>query len=276
MRILGRTLICLFLLTLPAYAVPYSDILGPRGVYTLAEDLICEGDGPAITVKDGAVLDLGGHLVSRPLIGILLEGQGAVLKNGRVESSGPGENGIAVQVQGVGRHEIAGVQADALWFGFVILSDHNRLTENMSSADTPFSVGGRASLLRRNTGGSNGAFVVGGEGNWLIENASLDGHGHGFIVRGTRNRLVGNSTTSLGRDQHRRRSQPCASQPGLWRVSRKRGGESAHPEYRGRLGTDRSRHINRYPWRLYAQPLDRQHRRASGPAVHSRGTADRL
>jgi hypothetical protein len=44
--------------------------------------------GIALTVRDGALLDLGGHTVSARSTAVHLHGQGAVLQNGIVISSG--------------------------------------------------------------------------------------------------------------------------------------------------------------------------------------------
>ena len=70
-------------------AISCGATLGPGGTFILEADLDCGTVSPALTVRDGAHLDLGGHTISaagsvdQPII--LLDGHGAVVHHGIVE-----------------------------------------------------------------------------------------------------------------------------------------------------------------------------------------------
>ena len=197
MRSLNLAVLVYLTLTIPAWAVTCGDILGPGGMHILTADLICEGDDPALTVRDGAVLDLAGHLVKSPSLGILVEGQGATLQHGRVEVLEAGELAVGVQVQGVGRHQITGMIVNSGAAGFVVSSDHNRFTESVGAGDFGFLIEGHHNILRQNTGGGILGFGVFGDGNRLSENVTGNGPFTGFFVDGSRNILLGNITIAV-------------------------------------------------------------------------------
>jgi hypothetical protein len=191
------------------------DTLGPGGVFTLPADLVCDAIDIALTVRDGALLDLGGHTVSAWSTAVQLDGQGAVLQSGIVVSGG-----VAIRIAGHGWHTVRGIVTTpgSQDEGIVVVSDHNRLISNMSSSvTTGFRVQGNNNLLARNTGFGQGAFQVDGHQNLLVHNLSSttdvfvgfrisgnqnllvsnEGRGgeDGVEVMGDGNRLVGNSVT---------------------------------------------------------------------------------
>jgi len=196
MRTLSLTILTYLTLTSPLLAVTCGDILS-GGVHTLTADLICEGDGPALTVRDGAVLDLGGHMVQSAILVILVEGKGATLQHGIVENLLSGENGIAVQVQGAGGHTITGMNAWGIERGILVVSDHNRLTNNVGAGDFGFLIEGDANVLRRNTVAGSVGFGVFGDGNRLSENVTDNSPFTGFWVGGSQNILAGNRTMAV-------------------------------------------------------------------------------
>jgi Right handed beta helix region len=163
--------------------------LGPGGVFVLQADLLC---ATPLTVRDGARLDLGGHLVTGAPVAVLLEGRGAVLEHGRAESG----DIAGVRLAGAGGHTVRGVEAAVFspTFGFEVLSDDNRLLDNVGiSIGSGFWVVGHRNRLVRNTGGGQSGFYVLGQQNVLLSNVSLPGLvAFGFGIAGHQNRLLGN------------------------------------------------------------------------------------
>jgi hypothetical protein len=153
------------------HTIRCGDTLGPGGVFQLPADLDCGEVSPALTVRDGALLDLGGHTIraggqADDLV-IRLDGRGAVLQNGTVE--GP-ENGISLE--GHGGHTVRGVKVNTDGTsGLVVQSDHNRLLNNSAgSAIVGFAIGGRKNLLVNNLGLGQLGFAIGGDANLLFHN----------------------------------------------------------------------------------------------------------
>jgi parallel beta-helix repeat protein len=177
-----------------AGAVACGDVLGPGGTYVLEADLVCDtvpGVDIALTVIDGARLDLGDHTVSGQMTGVLLAGHGAVLERGIVVGHGTED----VLVAGVGGHTVRDVKTlGGGEDGIVMVSDHNRV---MGSQGLGFRFGlvvqGSHNLLDRNTGGGQAGFFVDGDENILRQNVSGTSLHNGMIVEGDGNRLTGNS-----------------------------------------------------------------------------------
>jgi hypothetical protein len=184
-------------------------------VFQLQADLDCGEESPALTVRDGAVLDLGGHTITSSGVTILLEGQKAGLQNGTVRSGD-----IGVSLEGGGRHIVRGVEvAFPHLEGFAVSSDHNRLLKNRATSDgagfriigrhnllannigdgqVGFEVNGDANLLFKNShtpGGVFSGFNIEGDHNLLVSNEALDGETQGFRIAGNGNTAVGNVAT---------------------------------------------------------------------------------
>jgi hypothetical protein len=193
------------------HTINCGDTLGPGGMFQLQADLDCGDVSPALTVRDGARLDLGGYTIRTIGLVILLDGQGAVLQNGIIRGS---EDGLSLE--GGGWHTVRGVEVDTEGEGGIsVRSDHNRLLSNTAdSAIVGIGIGGRHNLLANNIGfgqlafavggdtnllfhnitpsAIHDAFVIGGDDNLLVSNDATGGGDNGFIIRGNGNKLVGN------------------------------------------------------------------------------------
>jgi parallel beta-helix repeat protein len=162
----------------------------------LTADLVCEiPTEVAITIRDGAVLELNGHGVFGGDVGLLMEGRGAVARQGQV-----GGRNISIRVEGEGWHTVSGITTtgdpDS---GIVVTSDHNRLIENEARGISwGIIVEGHHNALRQNLGGGQGGFQVLGDGNRLRQNQASEGTFDGYLVSGHRNWLVRNG--ALGTD----------------------------------------------------------------------------
>jgi hypothetical protein len=93
----------------PAHAdgIQCGDVLGPGGRFELEHDLECGNFG--VTVRDGAILDLNGHIVAcRPGSAfrcVVLTGTGAQLRNG----AGQGGFHQSIVLEGTGGHTVRNV-----------------------------------------------------------------------------------------------------------------------------------------------------------------------
>jgi parallel beta-helix repeat protein len=186
-------IICILAGTLStAWAQPIScgATLGPGGVFVLQADLLC-ATPIGLTVRDGARLDLGGHLVGARTTAVLLEGRGAVLEHGRAAA-----DPVAVQLAGAGGHMVRGIETffGPNNIGFEVLSDDNRLLDNVGSGFVlGFWVEGDRNRLVRNTGGGQSGFYVLGQQNVLLGNVSVPGLiSFAFGIAGHQNRLLSN------------------------------------------------------------------------------------
>jgi hypothetical protein len=168
----------------PALAVECGDTITGRA--RLDRDLICTTD-PALTV-DGGVLKLGGftvvcdHPPPPPVppatgVGILLEGEGALLRNGAVTGCF-----VAVWVGGSGGHTVLDVTASAFNQGVFVEdeSDGNRLLHSH--------------ILR---GFEDAAVQVNGDNNLLSSNDVSGSNDQGFEINGNANRVVNNRISAV-------------------------------------------------------------------------------
>lgn len=164
----------------PAHAdvIQCGDVLGPGGRFELEHDLECNVH--AVTVRDGAILDLNGHIVECPngLGCIILTGTGAQLLNGAVR----GFFHQSIVLEGSGGHTVRNVTSTAVDHNILVRSDQNQLINVY--ADSGFSP----------------AFDIAGNHNRLIDNIA-----HCFIlatapgcilIEGDENRLINNFATS--------------------------------------------------------------------------------
>jgi hypothetical protein len=157
------------------------DVLGPGGRFELEHDLECPGPlQRAVTIRDGAILDLQGHIVtctSGAVDCIILTGTGAQLLNGAL---GPVFHNNIV-LEGDGGHTVRHVTSEAADGNIIVRSDHNQLI-NVYAAS-----------------GINPAFSIIGNHNRLQDNIALcsklafDGC---VAVLGHENLLINNFTTS--------------------------------------------------------------------------------
>jgi parallel beta-helix repeat protein len=182
------------------------DVLGPGGRFELEHDLECPR-GPAVTVRDGAILDLNGHLVQcGPVtIGcIVLTGVGAQLLNGAVRGA-LHEN---IVLEGTGGHTVRNVTSTFVDASIRVPSDNNRLINILadSSFNPAFIITGNHNLLSDNIARcfsmlfSGGCIAVTGNENRLIDNFATAtaeaGRGFGFRIIGNNNVLRRNRATS--------------------------------------------------------------------------------
>jgi parallel beta-helix repeat protein len=214
----------------PAHAhhIQCGDVLGPGGRFELEHDLDCPST--AVTVRDGAILDLNGHIVDcrLPVVRcIILTGTGAQLLNGAVQG------GIheSIVLEGEGWHTVRNVTSTApvdnntIVFSdhnqlinvlaessanpaFVILGNHNRLIDSIARCFELFAgflpciyVGGDENRLIDNFATSTTqspfsglpGFRITGNNNVLRGNRAIGNEGPGIVITGTGNRLQGNT-----------------------------------------------------------------------------------
>ena len=132
-----------------AHAISCGDTLGPGGSFQLQEDLDCSSPliPNALTVKDGAILDLNGHIVTcgRFSTGcIRLTGVGAQLLDGAVRGAFH-EN---LRIEGTG-HTVKNVTSGGTDFNVGVIGDNNRLVNVMavSGFNPAFSIVGNNNQL---------------------------------------------------------------------------------------------------------------------------------
>jgi len=165
----------------------------------LKEDLDCNVS-PALTVLDGAYLNLKGHtLTCGPGVsptGIQMEGQKASVTNGNIFECDRG-----VVLGGYGRHFVSRINyahsIPGTNYGFHVESDHNRLVLNSATAgDGCFEIEGDGNRLIRNLAfdGPGVGFWISpsGDNNQLIHNVAVSHYAQGFVVQGDANRLIKN------------------------------------------------------------------------------------
>jgi parallel beta-helix repeat protein len=182
----------------PALALECGDVV--TGFARLDRDLICTDD-PALTV-DGGLLDLAGftlvcdHPPPPPVppatsVGVLLEGQGARLRNGAVTGCF-----LAVQVAGDGGHTVRNLTASAAGRGVLVESDGNRLLHSRilrALDDAAVQVDGSDNLLRGNevAGAADQGFEINGSDNRVVDNR-IAAVAEGVQLLGERNHVLRN------------------------------------------------------------------------------------
>jgi parallel beta-helix repeat protein len=197
----------------PALAVECGDTI--TGFARLERDLICTTD-PALTV-DGGVLDLGGftivcdHPPPPPVppatgVGILLEGEGALLRNGAVTGCF-----LAVHVLGEGGHTVLDLTASAIDRGVFIESDGNRVLDShvlRALDDAAVQVDGAGNLLRGNVvagAGDRGIDVRGlvepTGAHFMAENLIVDGVDGIALLENSNGNLISRNTIYRNGDQ---------------------------------------------------------------------------
>jgi Right handed beta helix region len=188
----------------PALAVECGDVITRSA--RLDGDLICTTD-PALTV-DGGTLDLGrftvvcDHVPPMPSVGVLLDGNGARLRNGAVTGCV-----VAVWVGGSGGHVVRSVTASASNQGVFVESNGNHLLSShilRGLDDAAVQVNGSNNHLRFNdVAGSNGqGFEINGIANHVVDNR-ISAVAEGVQLEGDDNRVLRNQiigTTDRGVD----------------------------------------------------------------------------
>lgn len=199
----------------PADAVSCGDILGPGGNFQLLQNLDCSPGLQALTVKDGAILNLNGHIVTCQIPTfpcIVLSGTGAQLHDGVVRGA-VHENLFVI---GTG-HTVKNVTSVGLPFparvtdgNVVVFGDNNRLINVVAQSiiSSAFSILGNNNQLSDSIAQcadlTFGACIdIDGDKNRVIDNfvgpltsvpvdrAGLSIEGSYNVVR--RNRVIGNS-----------------------------------------------------------------------------------
>ena len=165
----------------------------------LKEDLDCDVS-PALTVLDGAQLNLKGHTLTcgpgLSPIGIQMEGQKASVTNGNILECDRG-----VVLGGYGRHSVSRIEyahsIPGTHVAFIVETDGNRLVHNSATAcDGCFEIGGDGNRLIRNLafdGPGVGFWIFStGENNVLLHNVAESQFAGGFLIQGDANKLVKN------------------------------------------------------------------------------------
>lgn len=189
-------------LTSPASSdaqVRCGDVIPAGANVVLQSNLECDDVDVAITVVGPAVLDLNGFAVScadrnanrdEVITGILLEGRGAVVRDGAVRRCRQ-----SVGLRGEGKHTVSNVTtAFASSDGVRAESDGNTIVDSSAffCDGAGFDIEGKANVLSGNvaTGNRNGFDV--GDRNRLRENTAASSDFAGFVVRSRRSVLKGN------------------------------------------------------------------------------------
>ena len=176
-----------------AGAVECGDVV--TGAEQLQEDLICTTD-PALTLSGGS-LNLRGFAVvcDGTVQGVVLDGEGARLRNGAVAGCE-----MAVSVEGDGRHAVANVtvsvedpdpEDDASAEGIRVSSDGNRVLGSrvlLGGANAIRVNGDRNQVLGNTVSGAERGVRVDGAANLIALNV-IGGVAEGIEVRGERNRI---------------------------------------------------------------------------------------
>jgi parallel beta-helix repeat protein len=169
--------------------------IGPGGIVKLTSNLNCVG-GPGLTVTGPATLNLNGHTVSGPATGsgtgILVQGEGAEILNGKVKSWD-----TAVDVRGVGNHRIVNLKIENNKVGIRVRTDKNSVTNNCvrDNSDRGIRVGGDANRLTNNSiANSNKGIRIdeGSDNNIVVSNTMVNNDSENCDIKGNDNLLVNN------------------------------------------------------------------------------------
>ena len=186
------------------------DVLGPGGRFQLEQDLTCPFS--ALTIRDGAILDLHGHRVTctPPSAGfrcVVLTGKEAQLRNGTV-AGGLHES---ITLEGTGGHTVRDVTSSLVDANILVTSDHNRLINVIAQSvyNAAFAIYGDHNRLTNSMAlcpfvALDGCISIAGDENDLSDNlvsveedCCAPGVGRGGMrIAGHKNRLRLNRVTN--------------------------------------------------------------------------------
>jgi parallel beta-helix repeat protein len=179
------------------HPIQCGDTLGPGGIFRLTHDLECDAavHAVALTLLSHTRLDMRNHKIicsATPpalmrLVGVQLEGQGASVNDGEIDSCH-----IGVSVVGTGKHFVKGMHVRGGDNSYDVRSDRNLLVDNsVVGGDFAFAIFGDDNLLFDNlsTEAAGNGFVLLGRNNHAYWNMADGMVCHGFSVNGPGNRL---------------------------------------------------------------------------------------
>ena len=185
------------LLIFPAFAgaqINCGDTVGPGGTFNLTQDLVCSTN-PAFTMVGPVQVNLMGHTVScddEDNDGIIIEGDGATLRNGTVTGCNDGVNAEESNDLFI-QHVTADLNDSE---GFRIEGDRNRLLGNTSTSNGSegFQLEGADLELIGNVAVFNDAegFDLETDGSSFRANYSVENGSEGFQIEGSDNRYSAN------------------------------------------------------------------------------------
>jgi hypothetical protein len=195
----------------PAHTVACGDVLGPGGAFRLEADLQCEGSFPfALTLQDGATLDLKGHTIGCPdgPQCILLRGEGAQISNGTLDVGA----GFTLVLDGGHAVRTITLQGQANEGVLAVVRSHNNVLAKVTmagSVDHPaFIITGNDNRLKNSVIACTALLAgddcvsVSGDGNRLVGNVVTLGPSisdyTGFRIAGNNNRLKRNEVLGEG------------------------------------------------------------------------------
>lgn len=185
---------------------------------------VCPGPGPALSVAGGVTLDIAGLTIrcasnTGTQVGILITGNGAVVRKGIIQNCGIGIGGttassriesnrllndrVGVELTGDGntldRNNATGNTISSA-DGFVIMGNSNVIRANRCAnhLDDGLAVTGNSNQLDKNycLGNGGDGIVVSGTSNLLTRNLGKNNGGHGIIAPGPGNFTDGNNFAS--------------------------------------------------------------------------------
>ena len=178
--------------------------IGPKAKVTLTQNLDCTGAGQGLTLESFSTLNLGGNTIDcggAGGTGVQIKGRGSLVRNGSITNCV-----IGIQVgedEGPSGHTVTGVTARGNFLGFIIISKKNQLKNNEAtgSQTSGFLIAGNKNFLKKNRaqGNQTAGFATpgGSTGSTFIQNRALSndpggGGGAGFIINGSRHRVIKN------------------------------------------------------------------------------------
>jgi hypothetical protein len=181
----------------PAHAqdIQCGSVLGPGGRFRLERNLECPVH--AVTVRDGAILDLNRHIVtctSDSYRCVVLTGEGARLLNGVVQSTSL----ESIVLEGTGGHTVRNVTSTLVDANVLVWSDRNVLVNvsAMSVYSPAFIIAGHRNRLIDSTAHcphvDDGCINVSGNGNRVIGNLATSDVGPKIMIVGHQNIVRGN------------------------------------------------------------------------------------
>ncbi|WP_444912411.1 NosD domain-containing protein [Microbulbifer sp. PAAF003] len=153
----------------------------------LSQDISCDLETQVTIEGPSGSLDMNGYVLTcedSDSAGISLEGLGAVLVGGTIDTCG-----ISVFLEGDGFHSVQGLISDSPGVGFIVESDNNSINGSMFLSGGPGSIGfqlnGDFSRISGNSLSGNSdaiaGIVIAGSFSQVIQN-TIDGSIFGIII----------------------------------------------------------------------------------------------